>query len=163
MDHSFLFTIMDRCTLDDEMSAPTTPGSMVLLTRLSRSVYRRSTEALLGIKLKHYMTLLQLRDKGGNVAQQALGEAMHLDPNNLVLLLNDLESDGYVERRRDPDDRRRHVVEITDAGREALERAEQALDDLEEEVLEGLTPQERGTLRELLAKALADVPVQVSA
>jgi DNA-binding MarR family transcriptional regulator len=143
------------------MSAET-PGALVLATRLSRVAYRRATEEILGMRLKQFSALAYLRQLPG-VSQRQLGDAMLLDANNCVLLLNDIEDAGWAERRRDPDDRRRHVVEITDSGREALERAEQALDDLEEDVLEGLTAEERATLRELLAKALAGVPVQVSA
>ena len=143
------------------MSAET-PGALVLVTRLSRVAYRRATEELLGMRLKQFAALSYLRWMPG-VTQRQLGDAMLLDANNCVLLLNDIEAAGWAERRRDPDDRRRHVVEITDAGRDALERAEQALDDLEEAVLENLTAEERGTLRDLLAKALADMPVQVSA
>jgi DNA-binding MarR family transcriptional regulator len=90
-----------------------------------------------------------------------LGEALHLDPNNTVLMLNDLEGAGWAERRRDPDDRRRHTVEITPAGRKALARAESALDELEEDVLVGLTADERATLRELLTRAMAVVPAAV--
>ena len=96
------------------------------------------------------------------VGQRQLGEALHLDPNNTVLMLNDLEAAGWAERRRDPDDRRRHTVEITPAGRKALARAEQALDGLEADVLDGLSPDERATLRELLARAMADVPPRPS-
>jgi DNA-binding MarR family transcriptional regulator len=143
------------------MSAET-PGALVLATRLSRVAYRRATEELLGMRLKQFSALAYLRQSPG-VSQRQLGDAMLLDANNCVLLLNDIEDAGWAERRRDPDDRRRHVVEITDSGRDALERAEQALDDLEEVVLDGLTADERATLRELLAKALAGVPVQVSA
>jgi DNA-binding MarR family transcriptional regulator len=143
------------------MSAET-PGALVLATRLSRVAYRRATEDVLGMRLKQFSALAYLRQLPG-VSQRQLGDAMLLDANNCVLLLNDIEDAGWAERRRDPDDRRRHVVEITDSGREALEQAEQALDDLEEDVLDGLTAEERATLRELLAKALAGVPMQMSA
>ena len=143
------------------MSAET-PGALVLATRLSRVAYRHATEDILGMRLKQFAALAYLRQLPG-VSQRQLGDAMLLDANNCVLLLNGIEDAGWAERRRDPDDRRRHVVQITDAGREALERAEQALDDLEDAVLDGLTAEERATLRELLAKALAGVPVQVSA
>jgi DNA-binding MarR family transcriptional regulator len=143
------------------MSAET-PGALVLATRLSRVAYRRATEDVLGMRLKQFSALAYLRQLPG-VSQRQLGDAMLLDANNCVLLLNDIEDAGWAERRRDPDDRRRHVVEITDSGREALEQAEQALDNLEEDVLDGLTAEERATLRELLAKALAGVPMQMSA
>jgi len=130
------------------------PGSMVLLTRLSRLVYRRATEEALGMRLKQFAALSVLRDHG-SMSQQALGENLHLDPNNLVLLLNDAEASGWIERRRDPADRRRHIVDLTSPGADALEQAEVALEDVEEEVLGGLTAAERATLRGLLHKAVA--------
>jgi DNA-binding MarR family transcriptional regulator len=129
------------------------PGSVVLLTRLSRAIYRRSSESVIGMRLKPYMVLDFLREHGP-VAQQALGEAMMLDPNNLVLLLNEVEAAGHASRRRDPDDRRRHIVELTDEGRTALERAEAGMEGVEDEVMANLSPSERATLRKLLAKAL---------
>src|ERR1700704_4843608 len=83
-----------------ESATTTAPGSMVLLTRLSRVVYRRASEAVLGMTLKEYMALINLRDQN-NVTQQALADALHLDPNNCVLLLNLLESSRLPERRRE--------------------------------------------------------------
>ena len=83
---------------------------------------------------------------------------MHLDPNNCVLMLNDLESEGYVERRRDPADRRRHIVEMTPAGHKAMLAAERAMESLEGDVLGALDPEEREALRALLARALAAEP-----
>jgi DNA-binding MarR family transcriptional regulator len=77
-------------------------GSIVLLTRLSRLVYRRATEDVLGMRLKAYVTLSNLRH--GPLPQSELCVTMHLDPNNCVLLLNDLEAAGHVQRRRDPAD-----------------------------------------------------------
>jgi DNA-binding MarR family transcriptional regulator len=142
------------------MAPDTTPGSLVLLIRLTRLVYRRATEDVLGMRLKQYMALNHLAQMPDG-SQRQLGEAMHLDANNTVLMLNDLEAAGWAERRRDADDRRRHVVEMTPAGRKALARAERALDGLEEDVLDGLTADERTTLRELLARAMADVPTAV--
>ena len=54
-------------------------------------------------------------------------------------MLNDLEDLDFVERRRDPADRRRHIVDITDTGLEALERAEVAQGSIEDEILGGLS------------------------
>ena len=83
---------------------------------------------------------------------------MHLDPNNCVLMLNDLEDAGHVERRRDPADRRRHIVEMTPAGHKAMLAAERAMESLEDDVLGALEPDERDVLRELLARAVAGEP-----
>jgi len=133
-------------------AAPVT-GSMNLLTRLSRDVYRRATENVIGIRLKQFIALDYLREQGGTTQQQ-LGETLHLDRNNCVILLNDLEDDGFVARTRDPTDRRRHLVAMTPSGRKALERAEEKLETLEDDVIGNLSSDERATLRELLSKAL---------
>jgi DNA-binding MarR family transcriptional regulator len=142
-------------------------GSIVLLMRLARVVYRRSTEELLGIRLKELATLAYLRDHE-DPSQQALTQALFLDANSCVLLLNELEASGFAERRRDSSDRRRHIVALTPAGRQALERAERAQESIEDEVLAALGPDDRATLRRLLSRALetpsaddADVAVRV--
>jgi DNA-binding MarR family transcriptional regulator len=122
---------------------------MVLLTRLQRVVYRRATESVLGMSLKEYMALCSLREFS-SVSQQAFCESLHLDPNNCVLLLNALEGGQLVERRRDPADRRRHLVVLTPGGHEALERADRALESVEDDVLAALSLEQRATLRQLL-------------
>lgn len=129
------------------------PGSMVLLTRLAKLVYRRSSEELLGMHLRLLMTLSYLRDHDG-APQQELAEVLCMDANNVVLLLNELEERGHVARRRDPHDRRRHFVDLTAEGRRALTLAEGAQESIEDEVLQALDPQERATLWRLLTRAL---------
>lgn len=138
-------------------TAPTTAtGSIGLLTKLSKVVFRRATEETIGLKLKQLMALQQLRDQKGTCLQQGLAEMLMLDANNCVLLLNELDDAGYVERRRDPQDRRRHIVEITPAGEATLAEGERRLEDLEDEVLNKLTSDERRRFHDLLAKALAE-------
>jgi DNA-binding MarR family transcriptional regulator len=130
-------------------------GSIGLLTQLSKVVYRRADEETIGMRLKQLIALEHLRDNE-SCLQQGLAQMLMLDPNNCVLLLNDLDEAGYVERRRDPQDRRRHIVEITPAGLTALSEGEHRLDDLESEVLGKLDADERKRLRDLLAKALGE-------
>src|SRR3954449_9430277 len=124
-----------------DMSTTSRPGSIVLLTRLSRAVYRVATPEKLGMPLKGFAALSSLRE--GAMPQRDLCLATHLDPNNCVLLLNELEAAGHVRRVRDPEDRRRHIVELTPAGKNALVHAERAMEDLEEEILGALSPDER--------------------
>jgi DNA-binding MarR family transcriptional regulator len=135
------------------MSVETAPGTVVMLMRLATAIKKRSTEELMGVKLRQLMLLSYLR-YGAPALQQQLCEALWLDANNCVLLLNELEDMGYIERRRDPADRRRHVVELTDEGRAALERAEHAQDSLGDELFAALSEEERATLRSLLGRAL---------
>ncbi|MGO9973651.1 MAG: MarR family winged helix-turn-helix transcriptional regulator [Solirubrobacteraceae bacterium] len=132
----------------------TSRQSLVLINHLAR-IARRSSEAALeptGLRPRHLVALTILRDHGA-MTQTVLGEALRLDPTNLVGLLNELEQQGLLERRRDPDDRRRHIVEISNAGRTALTQAEHALASVQDEVLSGLNEDERTALHALLSRA----------
>jgi DNA-binding MarR family transcriptional regulator len=136
------------------------PGSMVLMSRLAKQFYRRGDEQLLGMHLRHLVALAYVRDHD-ECPQQDLADAFCMDANNVVLLLNELEQLGYTTRLRDSEDRRRHVVQLTSAGRAALARSERAQGAIEDEVLKALDPDERRTLRALLSRALRSVePVE---
>ena len=128
-------------------------GPILLLTQLSRLISRRSTPELLGQTLKELAALSYLRDYH-QPTQQQLTEGLCIDTNYCVMLLNDLEASGLVERRRDPADRRRHIVTMTEQGRKALSRAEAAQQTLEDEILGGLNAEERSTLAHLLRTAI---------
>lgn len=123
------------------------------LTRLSRRVYANATVELLGMNLKQVTMLAALRDQG-ELPQTTLCNMMKLTQNTVVTWLNELEDAGYVQRIRDPEDRRKHNVAVTEAGSAALERAETELRKLEDDVLSGLSADERTQLRKLMAKAL---------
>jgi MarR family transcriptional regulator, lower aerobic nicotinate degradation pathway regulator len=123
------------------------------LTRLSRRVYAGATPELLGMNLKQASMLAALRHDGA-LPQTELCGAMKTTQNTMVAWLNELEERGYVTRVRDPDDRRKHNVAITDAGLVALDKADGELRKLEDDALAGLNADERTQLRRLLAKAL---------
>ena len=124
-----------------------------MVLHLSKAVHRRSSDELLGMRLRQFLVLSYLNERSPS-RQQDLCETLMLDANNCVLLLNELEDAGWTERKRDTGDRRRHVVEITPAGREALQGARRAQSSLEDEVLAGLDEDEREQLRTLLRKTL---------
>ncbi len=128
-------------------------GLIALLTQINKALHRRTTEELLGMRLKQFMTLGYVRDRG-SVSQQELESAMLIDANAVVLLLNELEAAGLSVRKRDPHDRRRHLVEITEAGKAAVARAEKAREGLEGEILAELSPEERATLAKLLRRVM---------
>jgi DNA-binding MarR family transcriptional regulator len=139
--------------MNPAIKTPQTTGTMGLLSQLNRVVYRRATEDFLGMKLKQLITLELLANQEGCL-QQELGATLMIDPNNCVLLLNDLDDRGYVERQRDPRDRRRHIVVITAAGLKALDKGQAKLEELEGEVLANLDIDDREQLRDLLAHAM---------
>jgi MarR family transcriptional regulator, temperature-dependent positive regulator of motility len=131
-------------------------GFISLLTQIHKAVNRRTGEELLGMRFKPYMTLGFIRDHPG-VTQQEIETALFMDANSVVLILNELEAAQFSIRRRDPADRRRHIVEVTAAGRRALERADKARESLEDEVLADLSGEERKALRRLLERVLQNL------
>ncbi|GAS86554.1 MarR family transcriptional regulator [Mycolicibacterium brisbanense] len=108
-----------------------------------------------GMKTRHAVVLTLLRDLGEQ-PQSELPQALGIDATGVVALLNGLEDEGLIERRRSSEDRRKHNVLITKAGRRRLADIEQVAADLEHRML-GLDPAELHTLHALLTKAMTNL------
>jgi DNA-binding MarR family transcriptional regulator len=133
---------------------PVTHQSLGLLLHLA-SVGRRSADAATdsgALRQRHLVALTLIRDHSP-ISQQDLAEGLHLDPSNVVGVLNELEERALVTRRRDPVDRRRHIVEISADGYAELAAMERRLACVEDELLKALTAEQRTTLHELLLRA----------
>lgn len=131
-------------------------GSAVLIFRLARVAGFRLGEALAGLGMRmHEFAVLQHLDQAGPLSQQELGAALGINPSNLVGLLDLLEANGLVVRPRDPADRRRHLVELTAAGRRRLAQARRAARAAEEDLLAPLAPAEQAELRRALERLTA--------
>jgi DNA-binding MarR family transcriptional regulator len=128
--------------------------SLPLLDHLAR-LGRRAAETCTspgGLRPRHLHALGLLKERGP-LTQQGLAEVLSLDPSNVVGLLNELEEPGLIIRRRDPADRRRHIVEISGAGEVELAAAYLRLASVEENLLAALSVEERATLHHLLVRA----------
>lgn len=99
-----------------------------------------------GLRVRHYMTLSALRT-GERKGQQSLADKLHIDKATMVGVVNELEERGYIERVRNPDDKRHYLLWITDAGREWLTGADARVTAVEDEMFSPLSTAER---RELL-------------
>jgi DNA-binding MarR family transcriptional regulator len=87
------------------------------------------------------------------MSQQAFADRVGVDPTKLVGLLNGLEGQHLVVRRRDPVDRRRHIVENSRAGEARVDAALAAAAAVEDELLAALDDEQRAQLQELLVLA----------
>ncbi|HEY0582351.1 MAG TPA: MarR family winged helix-turn-helix transcriptional regulator [Chloroflexota bacterium] len=128
--------------------------SGALLDHLARRVRLRAESVLAPLRLRprHFLALTVIRGRVG-ITQQALSSTLEMDGTNIVGLLNELEAEDLIERRRSPEDRRRHVVALTDAGAKRLADAERALVTVEDEVLGALDDSQREVLNNLLLQA----------
>jgi DNA-binding MarR family transcriptional regulator len=126
-----------------------------LIGHLARRLRLRTESALapLGLRPRHLLALTLLRDRGG-CSQQTLTSMLEMDATNVVGLLNELEAANLVERRRSPQDRRRHVVDLTDVGVKQLAKAELALVAVEDEVFGALDIDQRETLYAMLQQVI---------
>jgi DNA-binding MarR family transcriptional regulator len=135
------------------------PGQQVLpliehLARVARRAYETGRCFEAGCLRPRQLVALNLLHEHGPLSQQALGEALTLDPSNVVGLLNELEERGLITRQRDPADRRRHIVSLSPAGQAELATTGGQLTAIEDDVLKALSPAERATLYELLQRAV---------
>jgi DNA-binding MarR family transcriptional regulator len=135
-----------------------------LLEHLAR-VGRRAGETTLapgGLRPRHLIALNLLSEQGP-ASQQGLADSLSLDPSNVVGLLNELEERELITRRRDPADRRRHIVELSVRGDEELCLAFARLRLVEDDLFIALSAEERTTLYHLLVRAVgvASPPCEV--
>jgi DNA-binding MarR family transcriptional regulator len=92
-----------------------------------------------------------LADQGAT-GQQALVQTLGVDPSVLVAMLNDLESAGLAERRRDPADRRRHIVEISPHGTQLVTDVYASIESVEAQLFAPLDANEIDVLHKLLLR-----------
>jgi DNA-binding MarR family transcriptional regulator len=138
--------------LPDELVA----SSTFLLKRLGYAAKQRAMAAYeeSGVSPYHH-AILVLLDEGDRVTQGSIADALGYDRGTLVGLLDELEERHLVERRRDPDDRRRHLVRMTSEGKQCLTRLRALGRRLEEEFLAALDAPQREALHDLLLQLAA--------
>jgi DNA-binding MarR family transcriptional regulator len=128
-----------------------TSSALFLLKRLGMNAKERSFTAYeeLGLHPYHH-AILAVLDEGTRETQGSIADSLGYDRGQLVGLLDELEPAGLVERRRDPADRRRHVVQMTATGRKTLAKLRALSKNIEEDFLAPLDDRERKVLHTLL-------------
>ncbi len=104
-----------------------------------------------GLRRQHFVVLSALAERGA-ASQAALGRRLLIDRSDMHALLSDLELEGRVARVRDPNDRRRMLVELTPAGARTLKRLDGRIEAAQEALLAPLSSADRRELQRLLAQ-----------
>ena len=92
-----------------------------------------------GISGRELAVLLTLTD-GEPASQQQAAQRLGVDRTTMVGLVDALEDKGLVVRRPQEGDRRRNVVELTEAGQNTRQRASEAAAEAERQFLAPLSP-----------------------
>ncbi len=127
-----------------------------LAVKLGELIMRRAETALapLGLKPREYNVMTCIF-AGEELSQRDLSRTLGLYASGLVGLLDNLQEEGLIARKRSQMDRRRHVLALTEAGKSLLQKAGLVVTALEDELFGGLSAREQGALRQLVAQVIA--------
>jgi MarR family transcriptional regulator, transcriptional regulator for hemolysin len=128
------------------------------LTRAARLVGRAFDEVLAeaGGSVPVWLVLLNLKIRRV-ASQRELAEAVGVTAPTLTHHLGAMESDGLLVRRRDPGDRRNHVIELTELGEQAFIRLRDAAVGFDRRLRAGFEPGELAALGAQLERLTANV------
>jgi MarR family transcriptional regulator for hemolysin len=140
------------------MPQPRTPPIGLHLSAAARAVSRAFDEALseAGGSLPVWLVLLNVKARRTLANQRELARAVGIREATLTHHLNAMEADGLLTRRRDPENRRVHVVELTDAGEAAFARLREAAVTFDRRLRRGISAEELDGLERLLDRLAAN-------
>jgi DNA-binding MarR family transcriptional regulator len=138
---------------DDRPPEPLASAPGFLLSWNGQRMAARFAQALdpLGLRPPHFGVLTLIDAHPGSTQQELVTRSL-IDASSMVAVIDELEAMGLAERRRHPDDRRKHAVYLTPQGERTLERARNVAVEMAQDVFAPLDPGELETLRRLLRK-----------
>jgi DNA-binding MarR family transcriptional regulator len=126
------------------------PGALLTIAARTGQDLAKRRLTPLGLTVQLCGVLNMLAE--GPVSQQALGEQLHIDRTTVFELIDDLERQGVVVRRRNPADRRSYNLHLTARGRTVQKRAAKAFDAAADDFFSPLGPAEQRQLVDLLRR-----------
>ena len=135
---------------------PSAPRLGYLLKRVQLRYFELGAAALepLGVTGRETAVLTAIAERSP-VSQAEIAAAMNVDRTTMVAFIDDLEGKGLVERRQDPDDRRKNAVGLTGAGRDTVRQAAAAVERTDDAFLGPLSAAEAAQFKRMLHALLS--------
>jgi MarR family transcriptional regulator for hemolysin len=142
---------------EDVPGPPRRPPIGLNLSRTARSISRAFDDAMAqaGGSLPVWLVLISVKSARAT-NQRELAEAVGIQGATLTHHLNAMERDGLLTRRRDPDNRRVHVVELTDRGEALFESLRRAAAGFDRRLRNGIDEGEIAAFEDVLGRMLAN-------
>jgi DNA-binding MarR family transcriptional regulator len=128
-------------------------GVAFLLAQIGAHATERLTERIKAIGLTPaHIGLLRLIASTPGQSQHAVADKLGVHPSRIVALIDDLEKEGLVERRRNLEDRRLHALHPAPGGRERMQAIARIAAEHEYDICAALSAEERAQMKELLIR-----------
>jgi DNA-binding MarR family transcriptional regulator len=151
-EYSFAMTTSSQGNTKDPGRPKTRPAAF-LLAQLGSHAASQFARRLGELRLAPpHAGILNILDRNPGITQQALSSMLGMVPSGLVAQLDDLEARGFLERRRNQEDRRRHAVYLSEAGRAAMRQIAEVSRKHQRSLLAALSDEEQNQLGELLGR-----------
>ena len=138
--------------ISPEMLIKSTGYLISTIGRLLRERFEQTIRPT-GLRARHIGVLASLKAHGP-LAQGAVAQQQAMDKSTMVAVVDDLEAAGFVERRRNPFDRRIYDLTLTEAGAHKLAAAAAAVAEVQPQWFAALNEEEQGHLHALLTRLL---------
>lgn len=141
---------------DESCARPAGRPSAFLVAQVGAHAASKFAERLAKVELAPpHAGILRILSSTPAITQQALATTLGMAPSRLVALIDDMDSRGLIERRGDPDDRRRYALHLTEKGRAMLETVGRVSREHSQALLAALSDEEQRQLA-LLLQRIAD-------
>ena len=137
------------------------PGALLIIAARTGQELASRRLAPLGLSVRLCGVLNLLAE--GAISQQELGEQLGIDRTTVVEMIDELEQQGIVVRRRNPADRRSYALTLTPRGQTVQKRAARVFDAAADEFFEALEPAERQALSGMLQRLISTADERMAA
>ena len=134
------------------VSGAAEPRISYVIARLERAVRTGINARVRPYELTtlQYTTLSVLGSRGQPLSNAQLARRAYMTPQSMIEVIDALERKGLIRRDPHPNHRRVYPATLTAKGRRVLAACDAVVEEMEEEMLTGLTPEERASLVDAL-------------